>query len=184
MDCEVACQLDRIADSLEGWDWNAFAATLIATIIGALFALGASAWLARRDRRERYETRLTDAIIATTTAMTDDMLAILRHVQDGNPDEPAFFGTNGKAVYSALGTAQMIARGKDSDTVAAVGMPMTAYVKAKPTERLAILAELDSILGHWRMGMYDHAAARKKAAELAAKFAPVDSEDEAATTQA
>lgn len=184
MDCQVACQLDRIADALEGWDWNAFTATLIATIVGALFALLGAAWLAKRDRRERYETRLTDAIVAVSTALTDDMLAILRYAQDGNPDEPGFIGTNGKEFFNALGTAQRVARGEDAETLAALYLAMMAYMDGKPSERAEILGEVDSILGHWRMRNYDHATARRKAEELAARFAPAEDAGEPATTEA
>jgi hypothetical protein len=39
MDCSssrtLACELGRIADALNGFDWNSFVSTLIATLVGA-----------------------------------------------------------------------------------------------------------------------------------------------------
>lgn len=53
MSCDTgawACELSRIADAMNGFDWNGFAATLLATIIGAAVAAGVSFLLAERDR--------------------------------------------------------------------------------------------------------------------------------------
>lgn len=53
MECSTgdwACELSRIADALSGFDWNSFAATLLATLVGAGVAAGVSFWLAERDR--------------------------------------------------------------------------------------------------------------------------------------
>ncbi len=56
----MACQLDRIADAMAGFDWNAFVATLIATIVGALVAAFIGLAVARMERPQpffRVETR-------------------------------------------------------------------------------------------------------------------------------
>lgn len=45
-----ACELSRIADAMNAFDWNSFAATLLATLVGAGVAAGVSFWLAERDR--------------------------------------------------------------------------------------------------------------------------------------
>lgn len=53
MNCSMgdwACELSRIADAMNGFDWNNFAATLLATLIGAGVAATVSFWLAERDR--------------------------------------------------------------------------------------------------------------------------------------
>ncbi|NLP82600.1 hypothetical protein HF576_01940 [Microbacterium sp. CFH 90308] len=54
MDCTIACQLDRIADAMSGFDWNAFWATLIATIIGALVASLIGLAVARAERPQPF----------------------------------------------------------------------------------------------------------------------------------
>ncbi|MFD4957135.1 hypothetical protein [Microbacterium sp. NPDC058389] len=59
MDCAstpIACQLDRIADAMTGFDWNGFATTLIATIIGALVAAGIGLAVARMERPQPFFT--------------------------------------------------------------------------------------------------------------------------------
>lgn len=53
MNCSTgdwACELSRIADAMNGFDWNGFAATLLATLVGAGVAAGVSFWIAERDR--------------------------------------------------------------------------------------------------------------------------------------
>jgi hypothetical protein len=53
MNCSTgdwACELSRIADAMNGFDWNSFAATLLATLVGAGVAAAVSFWLAERDR--------------------------------------------------------------------------------------------------------------------------------------
>lgn len=65
---EIACQLDRIADQLTNWDLEGFAATLVATLLGAGVALLGAWWLADRDGEERYQLRLTEAIVRAIQA--------------------------------------------------------------------------------------------------------------------
>jgi hypothetical protein len=57
VDCStpsIACHLDRIADSLSEFDWNAFIATLVATIIGALVAAFIGLAVARMERPQPF----------------------------------------------------------------------------------------------------------------------------------
>ncbi len=64
MDCEVTpitCELSRIADALQGFDWNSFVATLLATLAGAAVAAFVSYLVYRGERSERYTAALNDA---------------------------------------------------------------------------------------------------------------------------
>lgn len=57
LDCEstpIACQLERIADALSGFDVNSFAATLLATIIGAVVAALIGLVVARAERPQPF----------------------------------------------------------------------------------------------------------------------------------
>ena len=41
MDCDITpitCELSRVADAVQGFDWNSFVATLLATVTGAAIA--------------------------------------------------------------------------------------------------------------------------------------------------
>lgn len=41
MDCDITpitCELSRVANAVQGFDWNSFVATLLATVAGAAIA--------------------------------------------------------------------------------------------------------------------------------------------------
>ncbi|AVL96915.1 MULTISPECIES: hypothetical protein [Microbacterium] len=86
MTCDTgdwACELSRIADAMNGFDWNAFAATLLATIIGAAVAAGVSFLLAERDRpRPVWKT---DAKLGSSDARDGEMAVTvtITNVGDG-----------------------------------------------------------------------------------------------------
>jgi len=67
----ISCQLDRIADSLGGFDWNSFTATLLATMAGALIAAFAAMFVYRGERGERYRSSMDDAAVDVMTALHD-----------------------------------------------------------------------------------------------------------------
>lgn len=53
MECTTGdwgCEFTRIADAMSGFDWNNFASTLLATLVGASVAAAVSFWLANRER--------------------------------------------------------------------------------------------------------------------------------------
>lgn len=65
-----ACELTRIADAMNGFDWNNFIATLLATLVGAGVAAGVSFWVAERDRpRPMWKI---DAFIDSIFTMYED----------------------------------------------------------------------------------------------------------------
>lgn len=66
MSCDparVACQLDRLIDASGGWDWNAFLATLFATLTGAVLGLITVYVAYRLQRGQRYDEVLDDCIV-------------------------------------------------------------------------------------------------------------------------
>lgn len=73
MDCgelaTLTCELKRIADSMDAFDWNGFVGTLLATLIGAGVAALVSFLVFRGEHRERYEVALDDAATRTMTAL-------------------------------------------------------------------------------------------------------------------
>lgn len=53
VDCDtrpIACELQRVADAMTGFDWNGFASTLLATLIGAFVAAAVALWVNNRER--------------------------------------------------------------------------------------------------------------------------------------
>jgi hypothetical protein len=116
---DIACELAQIVDALNGWSLPSFVSTLGATIVGAIVALAGSAALARRDREERYSTRLDEALARVLGLCADYLTAAEKH------EEYAKRPSYGKTAFDpapmpspvelegALDVVQLVARGKD-----------------------------------------------------------------------
>lgn len=65
----IRCQVERIADSLNSFDWNAFSSTLIATIFGALIAALISIALYRHEAKARRSAEVDAAVITLMRAI-------------------------------------------------------------------------------------------------------------------
>lgn len=53
MGCDASalvCELQRIADALNGWDWNNLIGTFVATVVGGLVAAAVTLWVNGRER--------------------------------------------------------------------------------------------------------------------------------------
>lgn len=132
---DIACNIDRIANDLTGFDLEGALATLAATLIGAGIA-GLVAWLIfRGESNERYEQRLTDAVEALSTAMARTArdfgawqeklityLALDPDLQKNSmrPEEP-------DRVALDVGLDMLIARARKADRVIAMQIREVAY---------------------------------------------------------
>lgn len=58
----ISRSIDELRRSLSGWDWNGFASTLLATIVGACAAAAVSFVVLKQERDERYRDRLAGAL--------------------------------------------------------------------------------------------------------------------------
>lgn len=65
----IRCQVKRIADSLNLFDWNAFSSTLIATLVGALVAALISISLYRHEVKARGAAEVDAAVITLMRAI-------------------------------------------------------------------------------------------------------------------
>lgn len=65
----IRCQIERIADSLNSFDWNAFSSTLIATVVGALIAALISVALYRHEAKSRSAAEVDAAVITLMHAI-------------------------------------------------------------------------------------------------------------------
>ncbi|NYD76122.1 hypothetical protein [Leifsonia soli] len=61
---DLACQVARLADSLTGFDWDGFVATVLATVVGAAAAALVSIVLYRHELRTRRRGDIDAAAVA------------------------------------------------------------------------------------------------------------------------
>lgn len=155
--------MEAAANAAGGWDWLGFGETLLATVVGGAIALWGAWWIARRERHERYETRLTDALVRVNNAAAENMEELFSTAE---PGQRGVIGNNGKAVFVELGAAQMIARGEDAVTLHAFHGVMRAYTSAAAYDRAKLLGDMTGIIGSWRMGKAGHAETRTAAEAL------------------
>lgn len=87
-DLPIACQLERIADQLTGFDWNNFASTLLATLVGAGVAAGVSFWLAARERPQPMWRTHIDEPSAVSATGTASLRLTLSNIGDGAAYHP------------------------------------------------------------------------------------------------
>lgn len=74
MECNpliARCPLDRIADSLDRFDWGGTFATLAASFVGALVAALAAWFVYLGEKRGRYGARLVDGAEQTSLAISN-----------------------------------------------------------------------------------------------------------------
>lgn len=60
----IVCELHDLVASQGGWDWPGFLSTLLATVVGAAIGILGVVLVARRDFRDRYDSRLDEAVVA------------------------------------------------------------------------------------------------------------------------
>jgi hypothetical protein len=71
----ITCELHRLVAAQAGWDWAGFVSTLLATVVGAVIGILGVVLVARRDFRDRYDSRLDEAVVG--------LLHPLAEYQDG-----------------------------------------------------------------------------------------------------
>jgi hypothetical protein len=89
MECDssqIACQLERIADALNGFDVDGFVATLLATLIGAGVAAWVSFWLTERERPQAMWT--VDAKASDGQNSTFTVQVVVTNIGDGAAYHP------------------------------------------------------------------------------------------------
>ena len=80
----IRCQVERIADSLNSFDWNAFSSTLIATVVGALIAALITIALYRHEAKARSAAEVDAAVITLMRAIqgySQDYRKFIRSVE-------------------------------------------------------------------------------------------------------
>ncbi|MFE6967561.1 hypothetical protein ACFVAJ_20975 [Agromyces sp. NPDC057679] len=133
------------------WNWVTFGQTVLATLIGATVALLGAWWLARIERRSRYEARLTDALVKVVNAASE----IGGRVFEENrltPLKVAGFDHSETPLTMALDASTMVARGENKKTMYAAIALTVLYTPATASGRILVLEELIRIIGYWRTG--------------------------------
>lgn len=183
----ISCQLDRIADSLTQYDWDNFAGTIVATVLGAAVALFGSWWLdQKRERIENrrikaaaddYATRRLDDALSTMIVELGDRMATLEIV---SPDEQAPMLRLSKLKATA-NLARMMARDTDASNTSsgndAAATKQLQYALdrigdlSEPEQQRRQLEIIGQIIRAWREGSHDARRAEERFAGLLAKNA-------------
>lgn len=139
MGCEetplLACRLDEMIEIMTGFDWNAFAAALLATLFGAAVALAGSFLIAHLDRVQQDSRRLDEALTAfgmEVIAYRNDLDRYRREcarwapaewdelLREGMPNEERLRRVkepSSTRMLDSLALAQLVARGKSRATL-------------------------------------------------------------------
>lgn len=188
-DSLLACQLGRIADSLEpAFDWNAFTAnflgTIIATAIGAGLAFAAALLVYQRQRNDEAERRLNAALAMVLQKLSQDIGAIYafekdiadfleRHPLDGKAPpinriwkkhQPDLVATRG-LVMAALLEARSENQRRAVNGIAAVVNVAHSLPAARSAKEL--LEGVFRLIADWRAGDIDDASVSQRARDIA-----------------
>lgn len=159
----ISCELDRIADALEGVNVADLLGTLIATVVGAGLALAGAWWLDRRrstsEEAQRYESRLDAAFERVALEVGERRHALATTL--GSPVPAA-------RLHAAANLARMVARGDDVAVTKAmqyaidrIGELSTSAEQEVPTRLVG------QILRAWREGSQDAATTEQRLSGLA-----------------
>jgi hypothetical protein len=188
----ISCQLSQLVAAQSGWDWNSFATTLVATLIGG--ALGVfGVWLGFRwQSKHRYREVLDDCLVKVLEQIAAH--ATILHAVNRQDDVKADYERAGVDYYERTGEspvyqpadfsmsitldiAQMRARGEDqsilSDAIRAHDHIRT--IRSIP-DRLGKLGLLGGALSRWRSGIWSAQRVRDSLARISAMAEPFDTE--------
>lgn len=166
----ITCQLDRIADSLSAFDWGAFIATIIATLLGAAVAL-LGAWLLDRSRsrysaaqakleaQDRYERRLDEAFyrLLLEAGERAHYLATVRGSVVVPPSN----------LHASANITRMVAKNEDAKATKAMQYAIDRIANiSMPMDQRRYVQILSQIVRAWRSGSHDAAEATNRFTNL------------------
>lgn len=189
MPCEgssLSCQLERIADSLQGFDAAGFLATLFATALGAGLAFAGALLVYRRQRRDEVAVRLNAALSLVVQKLVEDIGAI--ETYNGELAEAEYEGFNGDwdgleqslwvkhrpnltATRGLISAAELeTSTPHQRAAVIAIFDMVLVADSAPPAQKLEILEEILSVIPRWRAGEIPEASLPSTASAAARKL--------------
>lgn len=175
MDCSpIVCALYRIAEELAAPNWVELylsaLLTLLATLVGAGFALWGSWLLARRASVERYRERLLAALDELSNEILEDQAALFHHSFIAY-DKVAWTVKYERGVVRTSGSAVRIAEGNDRVVAVAVRDLLDRLSdQDSPLDRYDLLTDVQRVLSIWITSGLDFEVGRDAVDELSAKW--------------
>ncbi|WP_157559993.1 hypothetical protein [Microbacterium sp. H83] len=131
--------------------------TLVGAIVGALFAVGTTAWFFRAEGRRNYNGRLDDALVAIMRAIPARVEALDSHQRVLDEYERRGGGSPPLApgpyeIGVLLEAARLVARDPDTKTLASVADAFYSLTDLQPLAQRARLSQLSERIRHWRQG--------------------------------
>jgi hypothetical protein len=187
---QIACQVSRLVDATDGWDWNAFISTLAATLLGATISL-LGVWLGYQwQRKQRYVEAVDDSIAkvleqiavhATALHQVQEQQQSVKYYERKNLD---YFEKTGEKALSepadftmamTLETALMRARGADQSIVTdALRVHKQVQRESDIGLRIQMLDLLGRALSQWRSKPLSIRVAREELMRVSALAEPID----------
>jgi hypothetical protein len=100
---DIAHSIDELRQSMGGWSWSNFTSSIVGTLVGALLAGGVAIWVLQKQRRDRYEERIADAVQRTVEALVAyEELRRVPHLQSPEVDSAAQHASAAMLVLDGL----------------------------------------------------------------------------------
>ncbi|ARJ05495.1 hypothetical protein GCM10010988_05840 [Cnuibacter physcomitrellae] len=161
---DIACQLSLLVEAKNGWDWNAFISTLLSTLAGSAAAFLGAFLVFRNEQRERYESRVDDALAGVFRSLNDRSVIMRertledrererteRVIRKKLPPLPAL--PSDFDLINAITIAEVIARRPRDRKVLYALMVSVANMRALTAQEQKIgLGSLIMTLRRWRLG--------------------------------
>lgn len=161
---DVACAIEQLTASLNGWDWNSFAETLLATLLTAA-ATALIAWLVlRSEKGERYRSTMDSSFVRLVEAVTARIADLEAYMVDRALGAGSGGHLPSAATYvrqpsqfpllGALAASEIVARGEDAVIVQAVRDRLGDTLRMSPQEEMGALSEISIAIGARRSGRW------------------------------
>jgi hypothetical protein len=168
----ITCQLQRIADRMPTDNWNTFLSNVLATVIGATFALVGSWALERQRHKSEAARRVNEEAAEYTRRINESFENIFREVgirksfleQHPNVDPIP----SAASLYAAASMARIYAKDEDRDATKQLQYA-TARIDGLPyaSDQVRPVELIGQITRAWREGGHDAAKAAERFRGLA-----------------
>ncbi|WP_431279882.1 hypothetical protein [Leifsonia poae] len=158
---DIGCELARLVETLNSWDWNAFWSTVVATLFGAAIS-GFLAWLLfRGDRAARYNESLDNALQRFVEAVGKHLDELIKYkldqikiTQSTAAVVHAIFQPITFALNIAANHVAMLARGKDEPIAIALRESISRIEQERIDTQMAALSQVTATIAEWRSGRW------------------------------
>ncbi|MCU1526210.1 MAG: hypothetical protein JWO18_3104 [Microbacteriaceae bacterium] len=155
------CDDDRVSH----WDWNAFASTTIATLIGAAISAFVGWLIFRGQRQDRYQERVSEAFVQLMNQVTARISALDKYkidkilAEQSARDQRASQSVHVSepdqwSLLVSMQLAIMVARGHDAQIMDAVRARIADTLHFQPDEEISALGNISSGISQYRANLW------------------------------